>query len=326
MRAVTHQYGVELDWMADMAIQLDGFVENNLFHVPEHIHTGIRYACPINEQLTAFIIDVTYHEDVLYTLRNTNDDFIGIYFNLTEGDAIHVLDEVSRPVGRWAYNLAIIDSSLPGDYMIKAGSTTYMISIFIKKTALKEYMAKVPNYKEVAEAIFNKDLNTVVRFDRMSNHAWWLMNELKKTPFGNPLYDLMLKGTVYGLISDYMDQIVNQEIVLEKVVQQDITNIIISQAYLVEHIKENFPGLSILASNAFMSESKYKRMFKKITGISANAFFLNNKVAFSKEMLETGKYTIAEVANEFNFFDASHLIEQFKSNYNTTPKEYLNFL
>lgn len=326
MREVIHQYGVELDWMEPMAKQLEGYLAGNQMMVPDHIHTGIRYACPINDQLTAFVIDVTYHEDVLYTLRNTNDDFVGIYFNLTEGDAIHVMDEVSRPVGRWAYNLAIIDSTLLGDYMIKAGSTTYMISIFIKKEALQEYMAKVPNYEEVAAAIFNNELNTVVRFDRMSNHAWWLMNELRKTPFGNPMYDLMLKGTVYGLISDYMDQIVNQEIVLEKVVQEDITHIIVSQAYLVDHIKETFPGLSLLAANACMSESKYKRMFKKITGISANAFFLNNKVAFAKEMLETGKYTIAEVADEFKFFDASHLIDQFKNNYNITPKEYLNYL
>lgn len=326
MREVVHEYGVELDWMENMATQLDGFVENNRIIVPEHILTGFRYVCPINKQLTVFIIDVTYHEDILYALRNTNDDFVGIYFNLSEGDAIYIMDKVSRPVGRWAYNLAMIDASLPGDYMIKAGSITYMISIFIKKTALKEYMDKVPNYAEFADTIFNKELNTIIRFDRMSNHAWWLMNELKKTPFGSPIYDVMLKGTVYGLISDYMDQIINQEIVLEKVVQEDINNIIISQSYLIEHIKENFPGLPTLASNALMSESKYKRMFKKITGVSANAFFLNNKVSFSKEMLETGKYTIAEVADEFNFFDASHLIEQFKSIYHITPKEYLNFL
>lgn len=326
MREVVHQYGVELDWMEDMAAKLEGFVADNQIKVPAHILSGIRYACPITDQLTAFVLDVTYHEDILYKLRNEKDDFIGLYFNLTEGDAIHIMDEVARPVGRWACNLAILDCKLNGDYLIRAGSTTYMISVFIKKAMLKEYLRKVPNYAQVTEAIFDQEQNTVVRFDRMSNHAWWLMNELKKTPFGTPVYDLVLKGTVYGLIGDYMEQIINQEILLEKVVVQDMNSIIASQSFLVDQIKTAFPGIAALAAQACMSESKYKRLFKKITGSTANAFFLNNKVAFAKELLETGDYTIAEIADEFHFFDASHLIEQFKSNYGLTPKEYLTLL
>ncbi|WP_316831016.1 hypothetical protein [Pedobacter aquatilis] len=118
MREVIHEYAVELDWMEDMAKRLDGYVENRQIKVPETILTGLRYACPIDENLTAFLLDVTYHEDILFKMRNQRDDFVGIYFNLTEGDAIHVMDNISRPVGRWAINLAIVDAKLPGDYLI----------------------------------------------------------------------------------------------------------------------------------------------------------------------------------------------------------------
>ena len=95
-----------------------------------------------------------------------------------------------------------------------------MTSIFIKKEALKEHLLKAFNYEQVAEAILDKDLNTLVPFDRMSNHAWCLVNELRNISFSSPLYDVYLKGTVYGLMTDSMDQLINQEIVLEKVVQR----------------------------------------------------------------------------------------------------------
>lgn len=326
MREVIHEYAVELDWMEDMASRLNGYVEDNQIKVPENILSGIRYACPIDENLTAFLLDVTYHEDVLFKMRNKRDDFVGIYFNLTEGDAIHLMNDVARPVGRWAINLALVDAKLPGDYRIKAGSVSYMISIFLKKKTLKEYIQAIPALNMYADSIFDPDKNTIVKFDRMTSQAWYLMNDFRKMDFKNPLFDTYFKATVYGLMSNFMDQIVNEEIILEKVNQEDIINIIIVQEYLIENIKDPFPGISSISSMANMSETKFKRLFKKITGLTAHTFFLNSKVGSAKEMLETGNYSINQIAAEFHFFDASHLIEQFKHIYGITPKDYLTHL
>lgn len=326
MKEVIHQYGVELDWVPGLAAQLGGYMEGNYIRIADEVQRGNRYVLPINDHLTAFIIDVTYRQDVVFKLRNTRSDFVGLYFNLSEGDAIHVLNEVTRSAGRWGYNLGIFDADLNGNFQVKAGSTTYMIAIFIKKTALKQYLSRIPHHQQILESIFNPELNTIVRFDRMSNHAWWLMNELRKVPPAGPLYDIFITGTVYGLIADYMDQIINQEIIIEQVLPDDVGNIISSQAYLVGHIETPFPGIPFLAAEANMSETKYKKLFKKISGISPNAFFLSNKLSYAKEMLETGEYTIAEIADKFGFFDSSHLIEQFKNTYGVPPKEYLSQL
>lgn len=326
MIEVTHEYAVELDWMEPMAKAMGGYLEERHIKVPESILSGIRYACPVNAGLTTFLLDVTYHQDVYFKMRNTRHDFIGLYFNLTEGEAIHVMDKVSRPMGNWNYNVAILDSVIPGDYLIKKGGKTFMISIFIKKSSFKESLSKVSNVKDIIDAIFDSKKNTIVRFDRMSNNAWRLMDDLRKTPFDSPLFDIYLQATTYGLIADYIDQIVGQEIILEQVVQSDITNIISSQNFLINHIHEIFPGIAKLSYLANMSETKYKRLFKKITGITANAFFLNNKLSRAKEMLEKGTYTIAEVAAAFSFFDSSHFIDQFSSLYGVTPKEYIKQL
>jgi len=326
MREVIHQYGVELDWVTDIAPKLGGYVEGNYIIVPGEARPGTRFVLPINEYITVFVINVTYNEDIVYKLRNTRSDFVGVYFNLTEGDAVHVLDDVSRLAGRWGCNLAVFDANLGGEYIVRSGCKTFKLAIFIKKTALKEYFSKNEQYAQILDSVFDPAQNTIVKFDRMSSQAWWLMNELRNTKATGPLYEVMVTGTVYGLLTDYLDQTINQEIILEKVVQTDIVNIIGSQAYLIEHIRAPFVGISTLAADAFMSETKYKRLFKKITGATPNGFFLTNKLSYAKEALETGNYTIGEIADQFYFTDASHLIEQFRNTYGTTPKEYLTRL
>ncbi|RAJ31017.1 helix-turn-helix domain-containing protein [Pedobacter cryoconitis] len=326
MREVIHQYGVELEWVTDIAPKLGGYVDGNNIVVPGEARPGTRFILPINDNMTAFVVDVTYNEDVIYRLRNIRDDFVGVYYNLTEGDAVHILDDVSRLAGRWGCNLAVFDANLGGDYLVKMGCTTFMLAIFIKKSALKNYFSKTEQYDQILDSVFDSEKNTIVKFDRMGSQAWWLMNELRKTNATGALYETMVIGTVYGLLCDYLDQTANQEIILEKVVQEDVVNIIASQAYLVEHIEEQFAGITKLATDANMSETKYKRLFKKIIGITPNAFFLTNKLSFAKEKLETGNYTVGEIAVKFNFTDASHLIEQFKRAFGITPKEYLTLL
>jgi len=326
MKTVVHGYGVDMDWMKVLADSLGGNLENGRIKCHPAVMEGILYGCQINEDLSTFFQDVTYHQDINYQLRNTDDDFVGIYFNLTEGDAVQLMDNVQKPVGRWAYNVAVMDSTLPGDYLVKSGSKTYSISIFIRKMALRQNLKKIPNFEELKEALFDSSQNTLIRFERMSNQAWFLMNELRKTGFSHPLFNTYLTGTVYGLMADYLDQVLHQEIILDRVSQEDIIGIMTSQSALIAAMNGTFPGIEALASSVNMSETKYKQLFKKITGATANAFFLTNKLDTAKEMLDSGKHTIAEIAEAFAFFDASHFIEQFKKTYGFTPKEYLNLL
>ena len=325
MKEVTHEYGIDLFWKDNLAEQLDGYVDGNYIKVPEEIHSGTRYVLPISEFTTALVIDVTYNQSVTFHQRNTNDDFIGVYFNLTEGEAFHVLDEVSRPVGRWNYNLAIMDSSLDADYIIQKGSKTYMISIFIAKAAFKAYLRKLPQFKDVLNEVFDSKKNTFIRYERMTNEAWWLIDELRQIDMEDPLYDVFLKGTIYSLMANYMDQVAIQEVLIEKVAKEDLTAIISSQSALIDQITEQFPGISSLASVACMSETRYKSLFKKITGLSPNVFFLNNKLSFAKQVLENGELTIGEVADQFNFATPSHFAELFKNAFGVPPKDHLSY-
>jgi len=326
MREVTREYGVDLFWTKHYADQLNGHIEGPFIRLPEEVQSGTCYFLSVNEYITAYVTDVTYNQSIIFHHRNKRDDFVLLHFDFTEGEAIFILDEVSEPVGRWEYNLAFLDSSLDSDYVIKEGSKTYSIDIFVSKEEIKRQLSVFSQFEKHLAAIFDPEQNTIIRFERSTNKAWWIIEDLRNADQADPLYEILLRGTVYYLLSDYMEQTLSQEVVIEKVVKEDLVAIIDSQSYLIGALKNSFPGIKELSDRACMSETKYKALFKKITGNSPNSFFLQNKLFHAREMLAAGQYTIAEVADQFNFTSASHFTDQFKNCYGLIPTDYLNHI
>lgn len=81
-----------------------------------------------------------------------------------------------------------------------------------------------------------------------------------------------------------------------------------------------------MADKANMSESKFKSLFKKITGNTPNAFFMDNKILLAKELLEQKKLTISQVSDKLNFTNNSYFSSKFKDHFGLTPKTFLNQL
>ena len=98
-----------------------------------------------------------------------------------------------------------------------------------------------------------------------------------------------------------------EDIVIDTVNDRDLIEILKSQEYLLSNLKEPFPSIAYLAKMANMSGSKYKNLFKKITGLTPNAYFFNNKLLESKKLLGRKTLTIAQVSAELNFICRSNL-------------------
>ncbi|MCD0474107.1 AraC family transcriptional regulator [Flavobacterium sp. EDS] len=326
MKKIIHHYGVELDWVEPLAIQLEGRVDSNFIIVPDYIHTGERYFLSCDFGISVLYIDVLYHSEIHFRQENKTDDFIGMYYNLTEGEAVLLLGDGENPIGRWNYNLVIIDSTLSSDYIVKPGSKTFALNIFIKKEVIKGYLENNPSIKMHAEEILDSKLNTIVKFTRMSNESYNLLMNLRSQKLEGESFALHLKGVVQNLLAEYIEKMVLDEIVVDRVNEKDLEGIIKSQAYLIENLNQIFPSIVFLAQEANMSETKYKKLFKKITGMTPNSFFLNNKLIEAKRLLIEKQLTITQVSNELNFTNNSYFTAKFRDFYGMSPKEFIKQL
>ncbi|MFQ6601721.1 helix-turn-helix domain-containing protein [Flavobacterium sp. C3NV] len=325
MKKITHHYGVTLDWVEPLAFKLEGKVEGNFITVPEHIHTGDRYFLECGFGISVLYLDVVYHSDIHFRQENKNDDFIGIYYNLTEGEAVLMSDELANPIGRWNFNLAIVDSALNSDYIVTAGSHTFAVCIFIKKKAIENYLLANSCLQEKVDLILNSKKNTIIEFTRMSNESYHLLNKLKSKNIRSISFNLYLKGTVNSLLADYIEKLSVEKAIIDNVNDSDLTYIIQSQSYLIENLYQIFPGIDFLADKVNMSQTKYKNLFRKITGMTPNSFFIENKLTEAKRLLSEGQ-AISQISKDLNFTSSSYFALNFKKYFGMLPKDFVKQL
>ena len=139
-------------------------------------------------------------------------------------------------------------------------------------------------------------------------------------------FEFHLRGTVLNLIAEFVEQMIFDEVVIDTIDDNDLANIIRSKGYLIANIKNTFPSIPFLAHEVNMSVSKYKKLFKRITGMTPNFFFMNNKLLESKKLLEEKKLTISEVSEELNFSSSSYFITKFKESFGMSPKNFIKQL
>ncbi|KFF15055.1 helix-turn-helix transcriptional regulator [Flavobacterium hydatis] len=322
MKTIIHHYDTSLNWIDVLANAMGGSIEGNFIKGDNETYKGTHFILPIEEGITAMLIDTTYKEEVLLKYRNENTNFIGLYFYLTNLDVNYILDDEVTSVGKLNYNLSIVDSSIDMDYHVQKGTRIFVVCIILNKETLKKNFSKITKIAPIADIVLDAQKNTIIRLDRMGIESLILINSFRKIPYDSTLYEIFFRGLVYGLIGNYLKQLTHKKIIIDKTISVDVKNIIASKAMLQNLIEGPFPGVNFLAEQVAMSPSKYKKLFIKISGVNPGTYFYNNKINRAKEMLETGKFTVNEVAQKLNYANVSYLAKRFNEMYGIFPKEY----
>lgn len=323
MKTIKHSLGTNLDWVQSFAKKLGGKFENN-FIIPEKKSKlpETRYVLDCGDGIIAYYVDMTYNKNFRFVHENKTNDFISLYYNLTEGEGA-VFDVNDRyKVGRWQCNFGVVDSKVKTEYHVQAGTKTFLLAIFIKKETIASF-AKENNISfQHIHKITDSAKSTIVQFDRISNESYNIINDLRKLKAGGPIFDLNLKGTVHLLLCNFLKKISSNKMILQSVNEYDLSNIIMSQMYLMDNIENYFPSIKMMADKANMSESKFQVLFKKITGLTPNSFFIENKLYRSKELIEEQQLSIAEVSNKLKFSNHSYFSSIFKKHFGLSPKTF----
>ena len=81
-------------------------------------------------------------------------------------------------------------------------------------------------------------------------------------------------------------------------------------------------SLKTLAEKVFLSESRLRSLFKKVTGMPIHRYILYNKIRFAASQLMAGK-TVSDAAFEGGFSDSSHLHKMMVRVFGITPSDFL---
>ena len=96
----------------------------------------------------------------------------------------------------------------------------------------------------------------------------------------------------------------------------------LSLRYIHDHVTEKI-SVEELASMEYLGTSRYREVFREITGISPCEYITGLRVERAKDLLSLGELSISEVAEAVGYKDRLYFQRVFKKQTGKTPGEYL---
>jgi transcriptional regulator GlxA family with amidase domain len=82
-------------------------------------------------------------------------------------------------------------------------------------------------------------------------------------------------------------------------------------------------AIPALARMVNLSQSRFNVLFKATTGITCEQYILRTRLNRARDLIESGRYNIGQVAHMTGFSDHSHLTFKFTSWFGAPPKSCL---
>ncbi len=94
-----------------------------------------------------------------------------------------------------------------------------------------------------------------------------------------------------------------------------------AKKYILENLSEKI-SISDICRELDCSKSSLLSIFKKQYGMTVGDFITQSRLAEAKGMLETGEYTINEIAHKTGFYDQSYFSKVFSATEGCSPSDY----
>ncbi len=95
-----------------------------------------------------------------------------------------------------------------------------------------------------------------------------------------------------------------------------------SVAYMNEHYKNPSLTVAEIASQSFMSEVYFRRLFKREMGTSPQKHLISLRIRHAASLISTGYYTLTQIAYLSGYRDYKYFSAEFKRQMGVSPSEY----
>ncbi len=92
--------------------------------------------------------------------------------------------------------------------------------------------------------------------------------------------------------------------------------------YIETHFRDPNITISQVANQSFMSEVYFRKLFKKEFGISPIKYIINLKIEYAVSLIQTGYYSLYEIASLSGYDDYSYFSSEFKRIKGVSPSDF----
>ncbi len=206
----------------------------------------------------------------------------------------------------------------PGDMLYLPGDVEYE-SEWSTGTEC-EYISLECTFWETdsTELVLGEDMYLICR-DKTEKYFKSMLKMYEYFSSNTTSSNMRVLSGVYGFIGDIIE---DEEKRVSK--NADAVSSIYKGIIYIEDNYRNDIMINEIAKLCNLSESTFRRKFYKRFGMSPYDYINNLKIQKAKELLESGMYSVKEVADFLNFYDTSHFNKFFKKHCGITPSNYIS--
>lgn len=152
-----------------------------------------------------------------------------------------------------------------------------------------------------------------------------ILSEILDCPFCGEVRELYVEGKVLELIAVFCEEVICRSPANRfgmSITEKDYEALLSAR----EFINKNFTHpltLTSVAKQSAVSEKKLTEGFRRCFGCTVNDYITEKRMEAAKELLLTGKYTVANVTWMVGYSHTSYFIRIFREHYGLTPGQML---
>lgn len=312
--------------LSDLAKRLDlPYNGEDVLLLKEPSGKGFLKALSIYDGLQVLMVDATFH-DYLITKRDKSHqrDFI-LHFDdvfITTTAKLIVDNEslqktnIRHSVARLTSNLFVNTEEIPPNIHLKS------IKILFTEDWLRKYLGLDANTSVLQQYLSLKTESFDI--EKLDETYLKLMHELWNSDTKNPLHKIYISNRLSLLIERFFKRLYGKKALMNgefKISDEEINRLIKAEQTLLKDFRNTPPTIEELAKMVSMSATVFKRKFKEMYGLSVYAYYQKIRMHRAKELLASGKYTVAKTSEAIGYSSPSNFILAFKKMYNKLPSE-----
>ncbi len=306
------------DWMDSLHRQIDSRLMDDKLEINKNVGVGKIQYHTIQKGLYITTIDVSLQKPLklVREAKAVNDYFIlNFYLTTAQISSIRQKEEVTLSYDH--FGILLVSAMMDDVSVLPANHNITVFNITISKDWIMEnILNNNPTISSNLSHIFSANSPICIYESLNYRLTAPIKNILNQITKPNKLF---IFSNVLTIINEFFEKIeLRQSNALLKINPGDLQKILHSKEQIETHFKD-LPSVTMLAQEAGMSLSKYKRLFKEIIGETPYQFHVINKMRLAKTLLLTGDYSVSEVGYAIGYTNLSQFTRLFKKHNAVLP-------
>jgi AraC-like DNA-binding protein len=287
--------------------------------------TGILKIMRLFDELEVLLVDASFAQKVV-TIRERSD----MRYFVLHFDDVHIQDapaslkvddellqksNVRHAFARLTSNIFVNTEEVPAHLHIRS------VKILITEKWLKTYMGMAEGDDVLQKYLSLKTESFDI--EPLGEEYLKLMDELWTVKKEDPLQNIFLQNRISLLIERFFTRLYSKANLLKgefNLSSEVINGLIKVEHLLVSDFSKLPPTIDEFSRLFAMSSTKLKKSFKSMYGDSIYAYYQKQRLQKANELLQSGHYSVKEVARAVGYNNIANFTLAFKKQYNVIPQ------